>query len=264
MIEAAEAWLPEAALTDAAMTGELGGILRAWSAHWLRGGPIIDVSMRMDASETGARDRGLVYADDPEAVVLSTTPRGEVAIALAMLGLPLRWLRLKPADIGVLRAFTAAAMADLAVRLCPLISDRPLALSPYLEAPRLGPRPARVVCASMQWTGAPDALQLHMSRGCAAAARKRLCRDVRQGRPLESRSGAIARQVVKVGAYVGAGGAELAELCSLDVGDVLVLDRGVGAAFELTVDGARTDRPCAFGDVAPAGSSIAAANVRVA
>jgi flagellar motor switch/type III secretory pathway protein FliN len=150
-----------------------------------------------------------------------------------MLGLPIGAHKLRSGDLRLFSALAAACAEDLM-----------RALGHAFGAPQAPQRTTTFQCRdrdtlrySLSVGAATQVFDLFVARSRAVLARKAAIGGAPRCPPVRPRSEAIERQQIRVGALVGKVRLGLSEFWSLEHGDVLVLDRAQGEAFELTVDG---------------------------
>ena len=222
----ARAWLPAAAIADGTLAAALGQGARAWATRWFvegRAPKITPCPTAVSAPKDTfwLANAGLFLAIDPQKL-------GNLGRALMRVENGLQ--KLTPADLQLFRDLGANCFEDF--------------LHCASEAFFLAPRDALAESPDAHFQGlrfsisiAGIAFELYVDGATAIATRKAMLPEAPARRDLFPREQAIRAQSVKLGAMIGTSKIKLAEYYALEVGDVVVLDRGVDDEVSLTVDG---------------------------
>jgi hypothetical protein len=229
MTSAPHAWLPAPALFDGVLAKLFGERLQDWSRTWLPAP--IKVSSRQSAE--GGRQRETVESLGTSCGGLQITAdqSDRIRIASAMMGLRRPWSRTDRPDVDLLDGLALEALGDLIRKLA-------IAFRTNAEPKRIADRSGPPIAFHYGVSGLGGRLfDLSVGWEAAVAARKARIETARVLPPLGTRGEAIAKQAVAIGAFAGSGHVELAELRTLSLGDVLVLDRAIDDGFALTING---------------------------
>lgn len=223
---AARAWLPGAALADGVLTAALNERTRAWAARWFISGKPPKIAPCPTAI-SAAKD---VLWLANEVLFLAIDPQTLGNLGRALMRVESSLQKLTPSDLQLFRDLGADCFEDF------LRHAAEAFLAPPQDALAGGPD-ANFKGLSFSISTAGIAFELHVDETTAIAARKAMLRQAPAYRDLFPRDQAIRAQNVKVGAMLGTGQIRLAEYYTLEVGDVLVLDRGADDEVSLTVNG---------------------------
>jgi hypothetical protein len=235
------AWLPERALNDGVVFDALRVVVDAWLHDWVQAPKPFALQSDTDVDWSDASEGSLCIKQGDVGFRISIAPLGQVQLAEAILSARWVWRRFAGTDLRLLRALSERSAEDLGRRLV-----RSLGLGAVERWDDAAPLSGRLQRCSLYFSGNPKAmLQIDMDRAFCVALRKRHCRPMRPMKPIGSLAAAVSGEMTSIGGYIGAGAVTMAELASLRSGDVLVLDRAVGATFDLTINGVATSTPAA-------------------
>jgi flagellar motor switch/type III secretory pathway protein FliN len=240
MTVAARPWLPANAVRDDALTRALSAHAERWAARWFAAPKPTGVRVNDVRSRIGIAADCACWTHASAGLVLAMAPTAHVPFASAMLGADMSAHKLSAQDHALLRRLASACAEDYM-----RTASSALGFAATSEA-----TPSREAQAGFRFVlsmgQASQLLELYVDERAALAARRTLLGDApRPARALASRSDAIGRQPIRLGAMVGTSKLGLGELRTLACGDVIVLDRGPGDAMTLAVNGrARFDTPC--------------------
>lgn len=223
----ARSWLPDGALDDDVLLARVQGVAEAWSAYWM---PLPRVHTDQVADPAG-------LSDTPDALRLAA-PDGRVRagaslasrlhLGMAMLGVSVDRNQVGADDQSLLDALASRALQDLVDRL---------GATPGADAggPDGAYEPGPVFQIVLAEAG--PRIEIALARDLAIAWRKGPAMPTSPRTSAGCWQDAVGDQPVRIGARVGDSSLSLAEMSSLEVGDVLVLDRVIGEGLEITVDG---------------------------
>lgn len=203
--EKATPWLPQNALIDGVITAMLDRVVTAWGEKWLPdgGASLGQAALQGDLAPARPLPTGMkIDASRAERQSLGCSVLGEN-------GEP----SIKPTDRAVLDQLADAALQDLDTELRKELGagdgDDTLCLSFTIEAQ------GRLLAT------------IGVGRNQAIALRRKAAPTRRVGGKIESPIVALQKEKLKLKAFLGTGTIELAEVDSLAVGDVLVLDQRI-------------------------------------
>lgn len=229
----AQAWLPEKHLTNPKLAASFAAIVEAWSAHWFAGPSWSAGDRWMPAGHPAAHEEKVFETEN--GLACSIAGRDRLALAGAMLGLPLDKGIPAKADAQLVTAIADKALSDLADRLSALPFAAPQADRSFyaaMERPqyelKIGPKAKQAIMSFH----ADRALLVEVARSLAPPPRAQAM-PVRRGESIEDKP-------LDIGAKIGSARLTLVELQGLSVGDVIAFDRPVQSAFALTVNGVAT------------------------
>ncbi|GLK50154.1 hypothetical protein GCM10017620_31280 [Brevundimonas intermedia] len=215
-------WAPDRALLDEGTLGWLDGIIAAWSDRWFAQGR---VRRRGLERSTGASASTSLFAARAS---LETSPAQRDHLAELALDIEVARLEATPADQALLDGLVETAVADLTRAVEAAIGGD--AADPALA---LGGPSGRVVFPLSDETGRLVGA-LAVARASLVQARLgALAPPAPASAPLVAMSAAIADTPVTLTVHAGTALLSLAEARELGVGDVVVLDRALDAAFDL-------------------------------
>lgn len=231
MTVVARPWLPKEALFDATLEGIASGAAATWSQRWFSETRHVSVRTQASASASLAGAAPCWQTED-RSLMLTLDPQREGALSGWMLGLPVNVTKPRNADRRLFADLAAAAAQDLLA----LLARAFCATSPIYktEAQRMG---ADALRFSFSIAAASQVFDLVVDRSRAIEARRAAIAAPPAKPPPRPRAEGLARQRIRVGALIGRARIGLADLWSLDRGDILVLDRGQRDCLELTIDG---------------------------
>lgn len=231
MTQPARPWLPKEALADATLSGLASRAAASWSQRWFAEARHVSVRAQIGALSEVAAAAPRWQSEDG-ALLLALDPQRESALAGWMLGLPTALAKPASADQRLFADLASACAQDLLRSLAQAFAASPR--SQQTEARRIGTDALRF---TFSVATASQVVDLFVDRSCAVRARKAEMSKAPAKPAPRPRAEATARQSLRVGAFIGRTRIGLSELCSLDRGDVLVLDRGQDDGVEITIDG---------------------------
>lgn len=231
MTQPARPWLPKEALADATLARLASGAAESWSKRWFAETRHVSVRAHTSASSEVAAAAPRWQSEDG-ALLLALDPQRESALAGWMLGLPSALSKPASADQRLFASLAGACAQDLLRSLAQAFNASPR--SQQTEARRGG---ADALRFTFSVAAASQVIDLFVDRSCATRTRKQTLNRPPAKPPPRPREEATARQTIRVGALIGRTRIGLSELCSLDRGDVLVLDRGQDDGVEITIAG---------------------------
>jgi flagellar motor switch/type III secretory pathway protein FliN len=235
-----QAWLPPIALFDGVLSEKIGGWTRRWEQRWFREPK--GLSIRVSAGGGASSTRPAVWGTPCGGLVLALEEAALHRLACTLLGIRKPPRKISTADWRLLRSVSDACIRDL-------ISDLAggLGLSKdvvEVAAPEFQTYARTAIMRFAVNSGAlPRSLDVYLGQDAAVGARKAHAPAPREPRVLGTRRSAIEAQEIRVGACIGWGQVELADLCSLAPNDVLVLDGALGKELVLLINGRRTTDP---------------------
>lgn len=230
MTQAARPWLPKEALADSTLAGLASTAAASWSQRWFAEARHVSVRAQSGASSEVAAAAPRWQSEDG-ALLLALDPQRQSVLAGWMLGLPMALSKPASADQRLFASVAGACVQDLLRSLAQAFGASPR--SQQTEARRIGTDALRF---TFSVATASQVTDLFVDRACAVRARRAMVSKALAKPPPRPREEATARQAIRVGALIGRTRIGLSELCSLDRGDVLVLDRGLDDGVELTID----------------------------
>lgn len=231
MRQPARPWLPKESLADATLARLASTAAEGWSQRWFADARPVSARAQFGASSEVAASASRWQSEDG-ALLLALDPQRESALAGWMLGLPTALAKPASADQRLFASLAGACAQDLLRSLAQVFAASPR--SQQTDARRIGTDALRF---TFSVATASQVLDLFVERSCAVRARKDIVGKAPSKAPPRPRNEATARQAVRVGAFIGRTRIGLSELCSLDRGDVLVLDRGQNDGVDLTING---------------------------
>lgn len=217
----ASPWLPDACLKGARPVRQMRDAIADWSRNWIAGDPWLLIGS-WQPDTVPAADRQILR--DGRHASLQGGPGVVLRLALAMLGEHDR-TELSSRDLKFLRRLAGAALNDLNSRLeglHPRAAADPEALARENWSVFAGPR-------------AEPLLKVTVAREQLCLLAKGAYRPGKPRGPLASRGSAAADVRVPVAAHLGSTALPVAQLDSLEPGDVIVLDRPLSAPATLMV-----------------------------
>lgn len=232
MTQAARPWLPKEALADGSLAGLASGAAESWAERWFADDRHVSARLQLGSSVSSeiaaAAPR---WQSEDGAILLALDPLRESTLAGWMLGLSTTLSKPASADKQLFANLAGACAQDLLRLLAQAFAASPR--SRPTDARRIG---ADAVRFTISVATASQVIDLWVDRSRAVRARKDMMSRAPEKPPPRPRDEATARQGVRVGAFIGRTRIGLSELCSLDRGDILVLDRGLDDGVDLTVD----------------------------
>ena len=228
---AARPWLPPGVVGDSVLSAALARIGEAWAERWFEEPSAANVQTQFIRARTKLRNDLAIWSAPAGAFLLTTDHASQIKLAQIMLALSTpRGRRLTEQDNALLRSVAARALADLAANAASLfaIDDVGAAAPPQQTEGALR--------YSLTFAAGGPAFDLYVDEDVAIAARKALILRAPAMPELGPMRAALADQTVRVGARLGASTLPLPHVRALRPGDVLVLDRGGGAALDLTIN----------------------------
>lgn len=228
MIPHARSWLPDGALLDGALARVVASAATDWTRAWFgRGEAVV-------AAAQGVVKRHLVssemrsWASGGGDVVVVGAAATATSFAEAILG-QLDAKKLNSADRALLEALGEKCLLDLLARLSNALGG----------GAAIGPTTTRLTvdeAVRFSFGGHARDLELLVATPLAARARKALLPQEPK-KALSARSAVIDDLDVEVGAIIGEQRLTIGDLHTLDVGDVLVFERGLGDEMEVAING---------------------------
>ncbi len=229
-------WLPETALFDGRLTELVDARLERWRSKWF--GRTGRLAIRLKA---GARRQPAVagWTSTCGGITACINTEQRHRLAGAILGIKRIPRSPTPLDTRLLDGMATDAVRDLMEALA----------TPFGVTPEITPLPTKAppVEASLKplqfsVAGAYGLIMdLVVTAGAASAARKAMTKPLRPLLPLSSRNLAQSALRVTVAARIGSSQISRADLQSLGVNDVLVLDSKLTDAPRLTFNGHMLD-----------------------
>lgn len=222
MTPIASAWLPETAFTPTAIDAVLGDLFASWSEHWFDG----RITVGAVRPSLAGHHLPQITQIDVTGCRSSATVSGRAKRSLLekLLGLGLQGCSLSEKDHRLLDALAKNAMEDLIAHSDAWSENHGISNDSENQL-------TLVLCVD----GAEILhLQLHRS-ALAAAVRIRSAKSSMSSSRTESRDVALAKTPLTVNAVLGVGKVSFADLSELAVGDVVLLDRPIDGAIDLTL-----------------------------
>ncbi|MEH3101085.1 FliM/FliN family flagellar motor C-terminal domain-containing protein [Sphingomonas adhaesiva] len=201
-------WLPAASRAD--LERAMRWLVERWLSEWTAAPHDVVVA----APTSGGVPAGIVAGDDDLVALGFVASAGHADLSNAI-------------DRRVLLHVGAAMRDDLSARLAGAGSGTDT------DTDRVAHRFA-VASRGGGWS-----LTLGIAEGAMVAVRRR-CAGTTHASSLSALRIALAAETVSLGCHLGEARITAAELAALDAGDVLVLDRALGDAVPLTVEGRTT------------------------
>ncbi|HYD85995.1 MAG TPA: FliM/FliN family flagellar motor switch protein [Vitreimonas sp.] len=234
----AQIWAPAQALFDDTLAAIASSGARAWAQRWFGGERPVDVRRCEAGRAAGPPIGAAVWETKEPGVVLALDPRAHATLAGWMLGLETGGRTHRPADQQLFENLALAAAHDFAAE-----AARVFAVAPDLRK-REGYRPdADDLGFVLSIGAATNLLQLYLTRACALRTRLHAIGPRVAPRSPRPRAEALLNQPIRLGVMIGRGRMALSELCSLGVGDVVLLDKGQDDVLALTLNGEVKDDP---------------------
>ena len=238
-------WLPEDALSGPGAVAPLGDILGNWAAQWLAGSrPRLPAGwLRQERTFPASAPGDAAATTSP--FTLTTPPRGENALAAALVGRTMDHPAMRgTGDAALLRDVACAARDDLIQRI----------EAHFAPAVRLDGTPQGALWSlPVALDDGPGIFSLAVRESLLIAATRLRSGDPRPRSALSARQDALAHQPVMLAAALGRCRLALTELEQLAPGDVIPLATLIDAPLDLVIGtGAR----------AAAAASIALAGTR--
>ncbi|MBC7768233.1 MAG: FliM/FliN family flagellar motor switch protein [Phycisphaerales bacterium] len=228
----AEPWAPAGALFDDTLAGLVGARARAWAARWFGAGKTIDIRVCDGARCAGPPSGATTWESLEPGLVLALDPRAHTPIACWMLGLDTGTRVLKEAEQKLFQDLACTTAQDFIRDVAGVFS-----LGPDTRERGAYRHGRDDIALNVSIGAASNVLNLYALRPRAIKARLDAIGPRSPRAAPKHRDDAIRRQPIRVGAMIGRGRMALSELCSLTVGDVIMLDRGHNDGMALTVDG---------------------------
>jgi len=236
-------WLPDEALHGGAVKRTLREIARRWSERWFARQLVglCEHSHRFGDRQPSAESEAAALVHD-DGMIVTISAAGRSTLAGLILDIATGEMKLNPAD-----RFVLDGLADDCIRnLC---SDMALAFGlkaetgwRQLDTAQMPDREDQIYHLG---TGAPESLiEVRIAPSVAVALIKASGPPAPNPSELLDLGLALARQQVRVSAYLGRCRLTLGELSELAPGDVVVLDRDLGQPLPLAVEGKVTSSAC--------------------
>lgn len=232
----AQPWLPPTALFDGALTSAVAMEVESWRARWVASPAPFSVRLNACNGSDVLPPQGWRTACGTLRLHADTRMR------LRIVASALQSRRAAHASTAVDKAFLDA----LSEKVCRDLLDRHAELfgaaagSQPLSPDSRADEPPALMRFCIAGPGGTLGF-MTVTAGAAARARRRLARSTAQRPPLEPRRRAVTACHIRVGARVGAGRVSASDIASLAVGDVLVLDKRMVDALEVTLNGQPSD-----------------------
>lgn len=229
------AWVPEAAVRDGRLATYVSEIVETWVRDWIAEPPRPSLSADLGLALRRPGENDVCWRAD--GLVLAVSRHGLVAMGAVMAGYKSPAARSE--DEAMLAKLAEAGLAEFwaacAMFFC------------------IGGTPSRTTNASLDDAAriicrfGDCGFELFITRDRLAAARRALAAPVKRLPPLENRAAALARQTLDVAVLVGGARLGLHDVRTLNIGDIIVLDRNTQDALELVVAGKHaTGMNCRF------------------
>lgn len=226
---AVEPWLPRSALLDGGLTMLIGTLLDGWQRKWIARPGRIAASLQTAPPKPAPATEGWQTACGKVSAYYDR--QTALRLGAALIGARHAPRTARSIDETLLSNLAADAGRDLLTRLASRFSA-----SDAIE--RMGKSASSPSALRFAIRAANGALvELAVASGAAVTARKSLVRPKRTPSPLTSRAGAQEALQVNVSAQIGTSEITAADLRSLAVNDVLILDAALSEAPRLTVNG---------------------------
>jgi flagellar motor switch/type III secretory pathway protein FliN len=231
-----KSWLPKAALGDGRLHGALEAIVLAWTNHWFAADNRCHV-FAQKGSSSGFQDHGLGtgWGNTGMDLCVTLSNNARRQIASAMLAMDVSQHRLTTPDTQIIVKLTGPVVQDLSSRLAQFLDLE--AKNQQMSAVAFANQVRdhyEMFCLSFDTP--VRAIDIYVRSDVANRARLKLTPPIRSQPDLSSKSAAIGRQDVSIGAHVGSAQLGYNEVYNLGVGDVLVLNRNLEENFNITVD----------------------------
>lgn len=242
MDEIYRAWLPREALDPKAAEDLLSRVVERWSRKWFAARQFrVTPAVRVERQAPASGERFEWHLLE-EGLAVGIADGAHVDLARAMLDLRGGDELRSPTDKAVAAAMAAACLEDLRGCLC----DALRVGRDFVWRTAEGSAPDRFVPFlrfDAEIAGSPSPLRFLIDRELLVALVKLALTTAPAPLRLRPVTDALARQPVRVSAFVGACELSLAEACDLAAGDVLILDEDAGAPLNLALDeGSRSGR----------------------
>lgn len=209
-------WLPADTQPPAALDALFAAAVAAWETQWFAGGAGRAARLQ--------RGGGSGWRRNAAGLAIGTAPDTALRIGARIVGVPAE--ARDGVDRAVLEGVAEPCLLDLRTRLIGVA----------------GGDDGFVPVAGSDWVAMlGDGLAFGVSDALFAVLVRRVLPPVALPR-LAAGAQALAAVPVAVGAAVGRAAMRLAELRALEVGDVVVLDRALGDAVPIALDGRRLPR----------------------
>lgn len=233
-------WLPDVALYDGSLTSAVASLVDKWRIRWIR--TPIKLAVRIDAKVGERHLSASGWTSDCGNLSYFADDRARMRLAASILNSKRVTASPSRTDGILLDRLTDKAIADLMGTLAELFAVR-ATVQPIGETPSS----SETLSSALKFviTGPAGIVGVILaSPDAAAAARKRLVKTDRRPHPaLQPRANGIAQQPVYVGVRVGSGVVTAADLATLSIGDILILDRRVDETPEMVINGRPTADP---------------------
>lgn len=227
-----QAWLPEQHLADPKLTRPFSSILKAWCENWF-------AEDKWTAGKHWVRE--LPSAQASETIVFElesglqclVADRGRLAVAAAMLSLPVDKGSPARADAQLIAKIAEKALADLGDKLCAVsAAAKQVNVPASFYIPNDWPSYRLDICRE----DLQPILSLRADKQLLVRIAESLAPLPRALPDVWNRDEAIAIKKVRIGARIGAAKLTLAELRGLGIGDVIALDQSLHSNLALMVD----------------------------
>lgn len=233
MTLSAKSWLPDGALDDGVLCDRVQAVAAEWATRWIPL-PKLHTDQAQDGEQPVLKAGDDTHFSSDGRLRLSASLACRLHLGMAMLGVAVDRNQVASKDQALLEQLAGEALDDLAAILASdLAGSQPRAASVGSGDGRL--QDDHSVCFRIVLAEAGPAIDLALADELAIAARKNEAQPSRAPKPANWRA-AVGTTPVRVGARVGDVSLSLSEISSLEIGDLLVLDRPVDDGVELTVN----------------------------
>lgn len=225
-------WLPPEALVQDAVFAPLRDVVDGWVLDWI-GQPLLTLTqiIPINPSAAGAQDLKWSLRFGARSMGVCLEPRPARRLLAKVLRSPVDQVDLTPADMKVLQQVENDLLQDLTGRIEALLGRSGQALP--AKAPSFPLQHGGVELILAEPSGG-RILSIGLATSDVIRLRKsRLSGERRPQRPLRRFADALAGEFVEVNARVGRASLALADLRSLGVGDIIILDTGVEEPVEV-------------------------------
>lgn len=224
----AQPWMPPSALAPAKFDADISAIVQAWAERWftkLR--PVVRVKLRDASLRLSDRAKSRRIGAD---LAVGSDRAAQLAIVEAMVGRPIAANSIKREDEPLFAHLASTCVDDLVRRTGTAVKMGEVAVEDGdIAAPaiiwEIGPQKGG---SSLTLAMSRTALVRWRKHGLASALPVPLLGDLRQ---------ALARQSAPIELVVGKAHIDISAMATLEVGDVVLLDRKVDDAVPIKIAG---------------------------
>ena len=233
MIQSFKPWLPATALHAEQLEERLGQAVDEWSRKWFARRPArLKEAPPKDRSSGRAARAAAVWQTLDEGLAFGVAADASSRIAAGLLDLAPEEKLAAPGDEAIVERMAEACLDDLRTRLCRLLGLAETVA--WRRDPAGGPQAGDHVWEieaggqpPLVWLGAGPELLVRLAKMTVAVAPETPdLRPLREG---------LARQPIRLCAFLGSCELTLSQVASLAPGDVLVLDSAVGEPLDLCI-----------------------------